>query len=208
MSQSSDWLAQPGLSLGFRAVSLTTKLQETLASTATTGPPAQVCSSRGALARRRWSTQTPSQLNTAMCARQGDRGSASEGPQEHFSAGGVPPQPEKNIRARWQRLGPYPPTGLHVDKDPVPLGNEKDGWCALCGVRSGWMQCGRCAGKGEYLVLPGKAGVKDRVGTARCKMCYGRGAVPCFLCGLPDMERWDEWHAYAKRNPVKKKRPS
>jgi hypothetical protein len=113
--------------------------------------------------------------------------------------------PKESMSPPWHRLGPYPPTGFLVDKDPVNLGNEAEGWCALCGTRSGWMQCGRCAGQGEHLTMPGKAGVKDQVGVARCKMCYGRGAVPCYLCGLTDLDKWNKWHAHAKRNPLKKK---
>ncbi|GBG70047.1 hypothetical protein CBR_g4875 [Chara braunii] len=50
-------------------------------------------------------------------------------------------------------------TGLHMEEGPVSLGSEKDGWCALCGVRSGWMMCGRCDGQGVYPSLRGLAGI-------------------------------------------------
>lgn len=206
MSCSQRWLPTAQLPSALQEVHVKKGVQSGLISKA---PNVHNMRSVKSLLTRSWLTKPPPHWSTAaLCVLNNrDNRSTPEGTDAAVSGSKqtAPLQPEENIQARWQRLGPYPPTGFHVDKNPVPLGSEEDGWCGLCGVRSGWMQCGRCSGEGDYLTLPGRAGVKDKVGRARCKMCFGRGAVPCVLCGLPDMERWNQWHAYAKRNPVKKK---
>lgn len=94
--------------------------------------------------------------------------------------------------------------GLSTEGESL-LQSEEIGWCSLCGTRSGWMECGTCDGKGGYPTKPGLAGVSGKVGWARCKSCYGRKRVPCFMCGMgmPNLERWLNWQKKAKRWPVK-----
>jgi len=75
------------------------------------------------------------------------------------------------------------------------------GWCSLCGNGGGWMKCGRCMGEGGFSTRPGLAGVKGKVGWARCKTCFGHTVVPCLICGIPDVAKWKQWLQHARQHP-------
>lgn len=105
------------------------------------------------------------------------------------------------------KLGPNAPTVptyIFEDEELVPLsGSDEAKWCSLCGSGEGWAHCAACNGTGIYLTAPGLAGKSKLVGEARCKSCYGRGVVPCFICGITDPKEWMEWHQHARRWPKK-----
>lgn len=77
-------------------------------------------------------------------------------------------------------------------------------WCSLCGNGGGWMKCGRCMGEGFFSTRPGLAGVKGKVGWARCKTCFGHTVVPCLICGIPDVGKWKQWLEHARRHPFQR----
>lgn len=101
------------------------------------------------------------------------------------------------------RLGPGPSTGLLEDFLPLPLESKALGWCGLCGIRSGWIDCGACGGLGAYPTKPGLAGKSGIVGLARCKTCYGWCKVPCILCGVKGRKEWAQWQEGVRRRPKK-----
>eukprot|EP01018_Ginkgo_biloba_P023872 Gb_40343 [translate_table: standard] len=70
--------------------------------------------------------------------------------------------------------------------------NSEPRWCSLCGGKSGWMTCGKCGGEGGFSTRPGLGGVSGKVRWALCKTCFGRGIVPCLLCGNEDLETWQQ----------------
>lgn len=84
--------------------------------------------------------------------------------------------------------------------DGAPGGTEEV-WCGLCGDRGGWCTCGRCMGEGGFPTRPGLAGVKGKVGWARCKTCFGQTVVPCLFCGISDATEWKLWLEEARRHP-------
>lgn len=69
------------------------------------------------------------------------------------------------------------------------------GWCGLCGDGGGWMSCGRCMGEGGFSTRSGLAGIKGKVGWARCKLCYGHKFLPCLLCGISKSKDWKDCKA-------------
>ncbi len=69
------------------------------------------------------------------------------------------------------------------------------GWCGLCGEGGGWMSCGRCMGEGGFSTRSGLAGIKGKVGWARCKLCYGHKFLPCLLCGISKSKDWKDCKA-------------
>ncbi|KAH9559847.1 hypothetical protein CY35_06G076600 [Sphagnum magellanicum] len=69
------------------------------------------------------------------------------------------------------------------------------GWCGLCGDGGGWMNCGRCMGEGGFSTRSGLAGIKGKVGWARCKLCYGHKFLPCLLCGISKSKDWKDCKA-------------
>ncbi|CAM6022310.1 unnamed protein product [Sphagnum balticum] len=66
------------------------------------------------------------------------------------------------------------------------------GWCGLCGDGGGWISCGRCMGEGGFSTRSGLAGIKGKVGWARCKLCYGHKFLPCLLCGISKSKDWKD----------------
>jgi hypothetical protein len=114
------------------------------------------------------------------------------------------------------QLGPQEPfcgKPCLVDSEPMNImGTEEHEWCVLCGFGEGWSQCAGCEGSGSFHTKPGLAGVSKMVGKARCKICYGRGVIPCGLCGIPEEKEWLKWQQHArrwpKRNPPRNKNKS
>ncbi|CAK9274775.1 unnamed protein product [Sphagnum jensenii] len=41
----------------------------------------------------------------------------------------------------------------------------------------------------------GLAGIKGKVGWARCKLCYGHKFLPCLLCGISKSKDWKDCKA-------------
>eukprot|EP00249_Psilotum_nudum_P010406 c22521_g2_i3 orf=162-683(-) len=80
-------------------------------------------------------------------------------------------------------------------------------WCALCGSSNGQMTCNYCMGEGGYATRPGLAGMRGKVGWARCKNCLGYKSVPCILCTFPDLENLNNWSDDVRCHPNPNRTP-